>query len=389
MGTANRIYLSVNGEGYGHASRAIAIAHHLAADEVLIGGYGYALAKVRSHSLPGVEVPQEVEFFGADGRFNVTETILKNPKLALEFNGIIEAEMKVMTDHDVAVVVADGRIAPMIAADRLEIPCVVLTNQSSFFPFFARESELVQILGRSFDYVMSRWLRGAEEILIPDFPAPNTVSLYNLSSDRRVKMRTRFVGPLTPWTAGEVVAQPHDGARRLIVASLGGHKYRKPLFDAVVEAARALPEHRFVVLSSFQVDPAVAPASANIEFLEPVKDAAPWFKAADLVITQAGHSSAMELLSLGTATVVVPDENQIEQEHNARRLEELQTSIFLNYTDLQHPEQFPLRRAIELILRDPSYTVNAEKLAKEAERLTGAATTAGILRHYAQRLSAY
>ncbi len=38
-------------------------------------------------------------------------------------------------------------------------------------------------------------------------------------------------------------------------------------------------------------------------------------KAADLVVTQAGHSTAMELLTLGKPSVIIPDMKQREQEN--------------------------------------------------------------------------
>jgi UDP-N-acetylglucosamine--N-acetylmuramyl-(pentapeptide) pyrophosphoryl-undecaprenol N-acetylglucosamine transferase len=387
MSVRPRVYLSINGEGFGHASRALAIAEHLDVDEVVVGAYGYALDKVRAHGVSAVEVPREIEFFGQDGKFDVATTIRKNPALALDFSRIVDAEAEVMRQSGAAVVVADGRITPVLAADRLGLPCLILTNQTTFLPFFSQQSELVQLFGKSFDFMMSRWMRGAEEIWVADFPAPNTISLLNLSPDPRVKVRTRFLGPLTPWCAHEVRAEARDPVRRLIVASLGGQRYRRPLFDAIVRAARLVREHRFVILSCFADD--VDVDAENLTSRAPVRDAAPWFQAADVVITPAGHSSAMELLTLGKASVVCPDGDQIEQENNARRLEALQTSIVVTHDELDDPEQFALLRAIELVLRDPRYRDNAVRVAVEAQRLAGAATAAAHLRHYASRLSAY
>lgn len=382
------IYLSINGEGFGHSSRAIAIARHLDADEVVVGGYGAALARVQSFGIRAVEVPREIEFVGVDGRFDVAQTILQNPGLALEFNTIVQREMDVMKAHNVGVVVADGRMTPVLAAERLDLPCIILTNQSAFYPFFERESDFIKLLGRSFDYIMSKWMRGAEEIWIPDLPPPQTVCRFNLSDDPRVKMRTRFVGPLTPWRRGDVVAADVSGSGPLVVVSLGGHAYRKPLFDAVISVAAGLSNHRFMIFSSFDLAPGVS-CPKNVDLRAPVKDCAPFFKAADVVITQAGHSSAMELLTLGVPTIVVPDTDQIEQENNARKLQDMQTSVVLTYSDLDDPEHFALRRAIELVVSTPSYRENVGVLADAADVAQGAAHAASLLRHYAGRLSAY
>jgi hypothetical protein len=93
----------------------------------------------------------------------------------------------------VTLVVADGRIAPVVAASRMDVPCLVLTNQSAFYPFFAKDTPLVKLLGVSFEWVMKFWLCSAEEILIPDFPPPYTVCLPNLSLKPKVKKRTHFL----------------------------------------------------------------------------------------------------------------------------------------------------------------------------------------------------
>ena len=230
----DRIYLSFSSEGFGHSSRALAIAGQLSKAEVLMGTYSYALTRVKQYGYDCAEVPQELKFIGSGGSFDVGKTILHNPTRALGFNQIIQEEADIIKQHGVSLVVADGRMAPVLAAARLNIPCLVLTNQSAFYPFFAQESELVKVFGRSFEWVMKLWLSSAEEILIPDFPPPDTVCLPNLSENYQVKKRTRFVGPLVMWRADEIEPMVRDTNRPFVVVSLGGHEYRRPLFDAVL-----------------------------------------------------------------------------------------------------------------------------------------------------------
>ena len=237
----DKVYLSFSSEGYGHSSRGLAIARYLTQQEVVIGTYSYALKRVKSFGYTCEEVPQELKFIGSHGSFDVSRTIFQNPTRALGFNQIVQDEADIIKRHGVSLVVADGRMAPVLAAARLDIPCLVLTNQSAFYPFFERESELVKLLGRSFEWVMKLWLSSAEEILIPDFPPPDTVCLPNLSGNYQVKKRTRFVGPLVMWTADEVEPIERNADRPLITVSLGGHDYRRPLFDAVLQVARQMP----------------------------------------------------------------------------------------------------------------------------------------------------
>jgi UDP-N-acetylglucosamine--N-acetylmuramyl-(pentapeptide) pyrophosphoryl-undecaprenol N-acetylglucosamine transferase len=381
----DKIYISVSSEGYGHSSRALALARQFNAGEVLLASYSYALERIRSHDYPSVEVSQEVKFVGSGGHFDVGKTILNNPARALGLNQIVQEEMDIIRRHGVSLVVADGRIAPVLAAERLDIPCIVLTNQSAFYPFFERDSALVKLFGRSFEWVMKLWLSSAEEILIPDFSPPYTVCLPNLSDNYQVKKRTRFVGPLVAWHADEIVPISRPGKNPLVVASLGGHEYRRPLFDAVVEAARRMSTVDFIIISSFTTHN----APHNVQIHSFVKEAAPYFKAADLVITQAGHSTAMELLTLGRASLIIPDSQQIEQENNASRMAELEVSLTLAYEDLIEGSQADLRHKIQLLLDSPEFTDRAQVFSAMAAQSQGAVTAARHLREFAHRLSAY
>lgn len=381
----DKIYFSVSSEGYGHSSRALALARQFKAGEILLASYSYALERIRSYEYPSVEVSQEVKFVGSEGHFDVGKTILSNPARALGLNQIVQEEMDIIRRHGVTLVVADGRIAPVLAAERLDIPCIVLTNQSAFYPFFERDSALVKLFGRSFEWVMKLWLSSAEEILIPDFSPPYTICLPNLSDNYPVKKRTRFVGPLVAWSADEIVAIPKQGTNPLVVASLGGHEYRRPLFDAIVEAARRMSTVDFIIISSFTTQN----APHNVQIHPFVKEAAPYFKAADLVITQAGHSTAMELLTLGRPSLIVPDSQQIEQENNASRMAELGVSLTMAYEALEDPTQAALRSKIQLLLDSPEFLVRSQEFAAMAAEIQGAVTAAKHLREFAHRLSAY
>jgi len=383
----DKIYLSVSSEGYGHSSRALAIASQFPSGNVLLGSYGYALERFRAYDYPSVEVSQEVKFVGSEGHFDVSRTILNNPARVLGFSQIVQEEMDIIRRHGISLVVADGRMAPVLAAERLDVPCLVLTNQSAFYPFFERDSALVKLFGHSFEWVMRLWLSSAEEILIPDFAPPYTVCLPNLSQNYQVKKRTRFVGPLVAWQAGDVEAIPKPNPdRKLIVASLGGHEYRRPLFDAVLKAAQHLRHHDFMIISSFEADN----IPDNVENRPFVKDAAPYFKAADLVITQAGHSTAMELLTLGKPSLIVPDAQQIEQENNARRMVELGVSLKIEYEELgEGLSRQSFYDEICELLEAERFSNQTQEFAALAESTQGAKVTADHLKDFAHRLSAY
>lgn len=377
-----KIYLSISSEGFGHSSRAIAIAREFLDDEIVIGTYGYAYDRVQKFKLPCVIVPQELKFVGADGSFDVGKTIIKNHAWALTFNQMVQHEIDIIEAQGATCVVADGRLAPVMAADKIGLPCIVVTNQSAFYPFFEKDSALVKIFGKSFEWVMKTWLSSAEEILIPDFPPPHTVCLPNLSTNFKVMKRQRFVGPLVYWKRSEVETIPRNTRNPYVVITLGGHSYRRPLFETVLGVAKKLKKIQFDIFTSFETDN-VPP---NVTLRGVVPSIASYYKSASLIITQAGHSTAMEILTLGKPALVVPDKKQIEQENNSRRLCELGVATQMKYDELSVNN---LANRIQMMLESSCYSETAENMAQIAEEINGTEKAAMVLRDYSTRLMAY
>src|SRR5205807_2126410 len=111
-----------------------------------------------------------------------------------------------------------------------------------------------------------------------------------------------------------------------------------------------------------------------------------YYKAADLVITQAGHSTIMELLSLGKPSLLVPDYKQIEQECNALRMVELGVGSQLTYPELTGES---LASRIQHHLQSRTYEANANRMSRLARQLDGAHRVAQIVHDYASRVIAY
>lgn len=383
--TQPKIYLSISSEGFGHSSRALAIAKEFSRSEVLIGSYGYALERIKRAGVDAVEVTQEYKLMGSQGSFDVGKTILQNQTSLLALNQMVAEERDIMRMHGVTLVVADGRIAPVIAASQLGIPCLVLTNQSDFYPFFKHDSALVKLFGKSFEWWMRSWLSSADEILIPDFYPPDTICLMNLSPTYHVKKRTCFLGPLVSYKREDVIPVPRpEGHEHYVVVSLGGHAYRQPLLDAVLEIAPQFPHVFFDILTSL---PVIRPPS-NVFWRGQVHETAPMFKAADCVITQAGHSTAMELLTLGTPAVIVPDMLQSEQRNNALRMESVGVGVRVEYEDSQINTAM-LAKSLDMVLRTYRYKRNAEQMAQKSANMKGTERAATLLTGYAHRLLAY
>lgn len=378
----DKIYFSISSEGYGHSSRAMAIVGGLDKSKFLIGTYGYALERLKSHGIPCHKVSQELKFVGSDGAFDVAKTIVQNQSWVVNFNKMIDEEADIIKKSGASCVVADGRMVPVLAADKLKLPCITITNQSAFYTFFQQDNWLIKLLGVSFDTWMQMYMSSTEEILIPDFEPPYTICLPNLSHNRKIMVRTRFVGPLINFDCDNVPTIHRESDKPYIVVSLGGHAYRRPLFDCILEVAKKMPEIDFEIFASFETDE--LPSNVNIQGM--ISDVSPYLKTADLIISQAGHSTAMEILSLGKPSIIVPDLNQIEQENNAKRMSELQVSEVITHDDLTVHKMFD---CIQKVMKDEKYRKNAQLFATMSKEMNAKKRVADILSEYALRLHRY
>lgn len=378
----NKIYFSISSEGYGHSSRAIAIAKNLDKKNYLIGTYGYALERLKAQGIPCCSISQELKFVGQDGAFDVAKTIVQNQGWLVKFNKMIDEEVALIQKSGASCVVADGRMIPVMAAEKLKLPCITITNQSAFYPFFQQDNWIIKLLGVSFDSLMKMYLSSTEEILIPDFVPPYTICLPNLSHNRKIMKRTRFVGPLVNFDYDDVPFIERNTSRPYIVLSLGGHAYRKPIFDCILEVAKIMPDIDFDVFTFFEANE--IPPNVYIKGMIP--DVSSYLKTADLIIAQAGHSTAMEILSLGKPSVIIPDLNQIEQENNASRMAELQVSEVITHEQLTVQKMFD---CIQKVMNDDKYKKNAQVFATMSKELDAKRRVADILTEYSMRLQRY
>ncbi|MCQ2790403.1 MAG: hypothetical protein MJ229_08535, partial [bacterium] len=375
----NKIYFSISSEGFGHSSRVMAIASELKKGDYLIGTYDYALKRLREKGYTCHEISQELKFVGQNGAFDVTKTILQNQSWVINFNKMVDEEVEIIKKSGASCVVADGRMIPVLAADKLKLPCITITNQSAFYPFFQQDNFLVKLLGVSFDSWMGMYFSSTEEILIPDFEPPYTICLPNLSHNRKIMKRTRFVGPLVAFNADDIVPAKKPNDNPYFVVSLGGHAYRRPLFDCIIEAARELPNINFLIFTFFETEN----KPANVEIKGMLPDIYSYLKAADYIIAQAGHSTAMEILSFGKPSIIVPDLNQIEQENNASRMEELGVSVVLTQDRLSKDN---MKDCIQKVMNDNKFKQNAQVFDTMAKEMNAKKRVAEILTDYSMRL---
>lgn len=378
----HRIYFSVCGEGYGHSSRDMAIAMMLsdAGASVLMGSYGYVLLRLKEN-FNTVEVEREFEMVGNGGAFDLKATILRSKKTALLFSKIISDEKKAIEDFNATCVVADGRSAAVISALKLGIPCVIISNQTSIEPFFRDSNFVLKLIGKPVDMTLKTLTVLAENTLIPDFLPPNTVCINTLSNNRRIMKKQIFVGPvvsdnfMNPGKSVEI-----DGP--FVLTLLGGHSYRLPIFNGILKIADRFPDMKFLIFTMFKSEY----VPENVIVSEFAQDISAYMHSAQMIITQAGHSTAMEILTIGKPSLIIPDEGQIEQESNAERMRGLGVCETLDYGSLDPVSLF---EKIDMLLNDEKYRIKAARFSEMAKKMNGTKKAADIIIELSERIQRY
>jgi len=249
--TKDRIYISVCGEGLGHASRAIAVAEELLSRDcdVILGSYGYVydyLKKLRLCKV--VKIPKELAMRGENGEFDVKKTFLSTLKILLtKYRTLINREKKIMKNYRITCVLSDGRISPIVAGSyHMEFPVLFVTNMLTIKKS-VMNNKIHGLFKPSFSFIGKVGSILIDEIIIPDFPPPNTVCYYLLSRIKRVKKKTTFVGPVVKKQLYST--KPIEMKKKTVLTLVGGHAFRKPLIDTVIKTADLNKKFNFIVIS--------------------------------------------------------------------------------------------------------------------------------------------
>lgn len=379
----HKIYFSVCGEGYGHSSRDMAVARIIknTGAQVLMGSYGYVLDRLKNN-FETIEIEKEFEMTAKNGAFDLKATISQSRNSVFNYSRIISKEKKIMEDFSATCAVADGRGASVFAAFKLGIPCIIISNQTSIESFFKESKFLLNLIGKPIDLTLKTTMALAEEVLIPDFPPPFTVCLNTLSKSHHVMKKQRFIGPVVSARYETNQPEPAGIKNPFILTILSGHSFSLPIYNGIVKIAERFPKINFLIFAKFKSDH-IPKNTTVVEFCE---DPSPYMAAAELVIAQAGHSTAMEILTLGKPALIIPIKGQIEQEYNAARMKELGMCETLDYESFNGEG---LYEKIHLLLNEKKFKEKAAQYSEMTRHMKGSQKAAEIILELSNRIQCY
>jgi UDP:flavonoid glycosyltransferase YjiC (YdhE family) len=169
-------------------------------------------------------------------------------------------------------------------------------------------------------------------MLIPDFPAPYTISASNLAIPKRYKKKVKLIGPIVSdepkrrSSRGALNGSHFFASRKpLIYAAVSGPKTeRTVLAGLLLESLAGFPSEYDVVISRGEPNGSSAPVrDRNLTVYGWIEDQYEVLEASSVVVSRAGHGTIMKSIMLRKPMILIPIPDHTEQYGNAKRASKL------------------------------------------------------------------
>ena len=196
----HRVYLAPYGVGLGHASRLALLAQSLTQPGIqfVFSTFGEAYNYLSGLGFRCNVVPPVEFLWGKNGEFSVKNNIRKIPQWLVNLPLQINKEIKYLMEFDPRVVVSDSRLSPLIAANILNKPRILIINQIKLLltPRL-RDFKATRLYETCNGELMGGMWNLANRILIPDLPPPYTISEETISTVKSIRNKMDYVGFIT------------------------------------------------------------------------------------------------------------------------------------------------------------------------------------------------
>ncbi|MBM3292002.1 hypothetical protein FJY84_04925 [Candidatus Bathyarchaeota archaeon] len=331
----SRVFFGPCGIGLGHVSRNIPIAKELEKKgaNVVFSTYLESIGFARRNGFKVIEAPPLSLISDASGSIDLKSSIKQIIKSLPVFGEQVETELKYMRSFKPDVVVSDSRLSTVFASKILGKPIILILNQ--FNPLIPREKDSLMAFRLADGTIMTLLGKGwslCDEILIPDFPEPYTLSSYTLRIPKRYKRKISLIGAILPKKPeenklkNEIIKELSiKKGQKLIYAGISGPKQeRMPLINLLESTLNNFSDDYKFILSigdpSKTSEKSIDGSLIKIPWIE---DRFEYLNACDAIISRGGHETLMQSICYGKPSLIIPVPNHPEQYGNARRAQKL------------------------------------------------------------------
>ncbi len=388
-----RVYFGVNGIGLGHVGRCAPVANELRkrGDLVLFSTYSDACNYIRHEGFSLREAPQIYFAVKPDGTVDFRKTTAYPGIFStLIFLNQLKAELKFMKEFKPDFVISDSRVSSIIAAKLLRIPMATVLNLYRVrIPRERRFLRLARIADGGILTVIGMVWNMGEEVLIPDFQLPYTLSADNLGIPPWRESKVRLIGPIIPVKSNDLPSREEirkkleigDNELLVFISISGPSSEKRYLISAMREIVKKFPSNYRIVMSLAEPNSEEKPVRAGKVTIYPwLHNRFEFLKACDVVVARAGLGTISQAVCYGKPLVLVPTPSHTEQLNNAKRTETLKLGKVLDQKKLCYEQ---LSATIEDVLTEP-YKQRTEEAQKEVSKYDAIKTMVEIISSYSK-----
>ena len=367
------------GIGMGHASRSMALARKLEEKgvEVLFASYGSGYQMLRDHSQYLVVKLPDIKFYGSEGELDLKHTARKSLDVPFIFLKSIYHESRIIKRFRPDVVVTDSHYSAPITCKVIGIPCVLVSNDLKIdFSEIYYQDRTIEYLENALQRFVRDVSRLCTSIIVPDIE-------NSLEVPSQVHNRVNYTGPLLNMDPETMLSKEElrknygfSRSEDIILATVGGTCFGKKLLNMLNQAANQLNSDRLIIVTGPQINMDSQPSSQKVLRKSFVMGMMEWMKLSDLVISLAGHTTSMEIASLGIPNLMVPIDNHPEQLKNALKMKKHGIS-FLDDMGSLDPKK--LAMDINYILESDELRDGAKKTLERFSRYKGTENAVQII----------
>ena len=331
-----RILFSVNGIGWGQATRSIAVAKELDAKIKFVSwGEGYKFLKKYMKDV------ERIEWYKLKGNFLVDNLLvmanmIKN--ISLNF-GAVKKMKRIIDRFRPDIIISDLDLISLEAASSYGIPAFSISTMYTIddnYKYIPKNLKKgLGIQKRGLDYFLKYIQKRSELVFYPSFnirnPYRKNVKIVDLIVRKKPK-KLKY--------------------EKLIYVTLGGTKLEKGVLRTIIRSLKGIRGWKFIIAGGKRK------TIGNIEifpFLNPFEI----LSKCSAVITTAGHSSISEAIVYKKPVLAIPVRNHVEQICNSISIKKSGCGGYLYIKDLRKSYE---KEILNFISKIDEYKKNCEKL---------------------------
>lgn len=374
-----RVLLIPCGIGMGHTSRAVALAGNIIRNggEVLFASYGSGFQMLNSYSNFEVVKLPEIKFYGSSGELNLKYTAKKSIDAPFIFLKSIYHESRIIKDFNPDVVVSDSHYSVPITCKVMGIPCVLVSND--LYPDF---KEVYQN-DRTMEYLENGLQRFIKDVskLCQSIIIPDVKNSWDIPP--QIRDRVNYSGPILKMNTNNMDSKAElrrrfgfETSEKIVMVTVGGSQFGSKLLNLVCKSAPDLNCDRLILVTGPQIKLDHVESSSRIIVKKYLEDMMEWMKLSDLLVSLAGHTTCMELASLGIPSLLIPIENHPEQLKNALKMKKYGIAHVENMENLNSKN---ITNYINKALDDPDLKEGSANTQKIFSRYNGTENASKII----------